>query len=374
MKWNKPETDTTHTGTSLYRRLFGFLRDIDMRNLWIALSLLLTGLTITAFTSLYLRANIEAAAHLEFDFICNEVQINIANRLAAGAQLLRSGVGLFGSSENVTGAEWGSFAAGIQSDQHLPGIQGFGFSLLIPPEQLEQHIQEIRGEGFPEYTVRPEGERDIYSSIIYLEPFSERNLRAFGYDMFSEPVRRAAMEQARDENSAVLSGKVILVQETDKDVQAGTLMYLPVYRRGMPIATIEERRAAIVGWVYSPYRMTDMINGTLQGWDAQLSDRQIYLEIYDGDLISQTPCCTTAGAAQRMVWIPRSGLRRWSPWILPDTAGRCASPSLAGWHPLPITALSGSLCWGGQASVCLCSLWRSPCSEPMSMPGGWRRC
>ena len=79
---------------------------------------------------------------------------------------------------------------------------------------------------------------------------------------------------------------MILVQETDKDVQAGTLMYLPVYRRGMPIATVEERRAAIVGWVYSPYRMTDMINGTLRGWDVKQENKQIYLEIYDGDLIS----------------------------------------------------------------------------------------
>ncbi|MBF0428785.1 MAG: CHASE domain-containing protein [Magnetococcales bacterium] len=34
--------------------------------------------------------------------------------------------------------------------------------------------------------------------IIYLEPFKDRNLRAFGYDMLSEPVRRAAMGMARD--------------------------------------------------------------------------------------------------------------------------------------------------------------------------------
>jgi len=39
------------------------------------------------------------------------------------------------------------------------------------------------------------------------------------------------MEQARDSSDAVLSGKVELMQETDTDVQAGVLMYVPVYRQ-----------------------------------------------------------------------------------------------------------------------------------------------
>jgi CHASE1-domain containing sensor protein len=56
-------------------------------------------------------------------------------------------------------------------------------------------------------------------------------------------------ERARDTDAAALSGKVVLVQETDKEVQAGTLMYVPLYRKGMPIETIEQRRAAIYGWV-----------------------------------------------------------------------------------------------------------------------------
>ena len=126
----------------------------------------------------------------------------------------------------------------------------------------------------------PEGEREVYTSIIYLEPFSGRNLRAFGYDMFSEPVRRAAMERARDTDAAALSGKVVLVQETDQEVQSGTLMYVPVYRKGLPTATVEERRAAIIGWVYSPYRMKDLLQGIL-GVNALEPTPQRFLAIFD---------------------------------------------------------------------------------------------
>ena len=70
------------------------------------------------------------------------------------------------------------------------------------------------------------------------------------------------MSRARDTGSAALSGKVTLVQETDKDVQAGFLMYLPVYRNGAPQESPEQRREALTGYVYSPFRMNDFMRGS----------------------------------------------------------------------------------------------------------------
>ena len=103
--------------------------------------------------------------------------------------------------------------------------------------------------------------------------------------MLSEPVRRAAMERARDQDVAALSGKVVLVQEIDINVQAGTLMYVPVYRAGMPHNTIAQRRNALVGWVYSPYRMNDLMQGILGNWETT-SGKQIHLEIFDSEVVS----------------------------------------------------------------------------------------
>lgn len=130
--------------------------------------------------------------------------------------------------------------------------------------------------------MRPEGRRETYTSIIYLEPFDERNQRAFGYDMFSEPVRREAMEIARDTDRTTLSGKVKLVQETEKDVQSGFLLYVPVYKKGMPVSTMQERRAALHGYVYSPFRIKDLMRGIIGG-----SLQDVDLEIFDGTVISE---------------------------------------------------------------------------------------
>ena len=148
-----------------------------------------------------------------------EIQARIQNRLAAHAQILRGGAAFLAQDNGVTREGWREFAERQKLDQNFPGIQGLGFMVLISPGELSEHIRKIRAEGFPDYRVKPEGEREVYAPVIYLEPFSGLNLRAFGYDTFSEPVRRAAMERARDNDEAALSGKVLLLQETDKDVQ-----------------------------------------------------------------------------------------------------------------------------------------------------------
>jgi len=250
------------------------------KNLWYALFLLLVSLVFTFFISYFAEKNIENTDKNELQLVCQDINSKIRSRLYAHAELLRSGSAFFSSSDSVTRQDWQEFYKQSRINDYLPGIQGFGFSLLIPKKELKHHIQTIRRSGFPEYEVKPIGDREIYTSAIYIEPFSMMNQRAFGYDMFSESVRRTAMEISRDKNIAMLTGKVTLVQETNKNIQAGTLMYVPVYKKGMPIESVNDRRAAIIGWVYSPYRMNDLMNGVLGRWDIKNRER-IHMKIFD---------------------------------------------------------------------------------------------
>ncbi len=227
------------------------------------------------------KVSTEQEVHDYFDFRVREAVDKTAQRLTVYTEVLRGAEGLFRASANVNRNTFKAYVAALRLADDFPGIQGVGFSLLIPPSEKERHIAAIRKEGFPEYVIRPEGKRDIYTSIIYLEPFAERNLRAFGYDMYSEPVRRAAMERARDTGLPEMSGKVLLVQEATQNIQAGFLLYLPVYRG--PHETPAQRRANIVGWVYAPFRMADLMHG-IYGEHALDLD----IHIYDGTDVSET--------------------------------------------------------------------------------------
>ena len=253
---------------------------------WLSFTILLIGILITITASIYTKNTLEKFSKDDFKQVCIEFKTKLITRLYSHAQLLRSGSAFFTASDSVTRADWKTFNEQSKINKNLPGIQGFGVSLIIKKEQLQQHIKNIRNQGYPNYDIFPKDDREMYTSIIYLEPFTDRNLRAFGYDMYTEPIRRKAMQEACDNDIAALSGKVVLVQETDKDLQAGTLMYVPVYRKGMPTTTKEERRAAIVGWVYSPYRMYDLMNGIVGHWDINNLNK-IRLHIYDNDDISE---------------------------------------------------------------------------------------
>lgn len=246
---------------------------------WLILAI---GLVIT-----YLLQNIAYQTnfknvHERFEFRANEIVSNIESRIESYKIVLLGAKGLFLSSQNVERNEFREYVRQLNLAQSYPGIQGVGFSLLIKPEDLAAHTQKIRNEGFPDYTIRPDGNRDIYTSIVYLEPFDWRNQRAFGYDMFSEPMRRKAMQQARDTNNIITSGKVTLVQETERNKQPGFLMYLPVYHHEKLNSTQAERRENILGWVYAPFRMHDLMNGIMGPHFGEIGN-SIAFDIYDGN-------------------------------------------------------------------------------------------
>lgn len=215
-----------------------------------------------------------------FQVAITEAKFAIQQRLLVYEQVLRGGVGLFAATDNnVTREEWRAYVDSLAIDKNLPGIRGVGFSKRIPAIERDKHIREVRVEGFPGYQIRPDGDRAEYTSITYFEPLNSRNQRALGYDMYTESVRREAMGRARDQDVPSVSGKVVLVQEADLEMKNGFLMFLPVYRTIVPPDTIEDRRNKLIGYVYAPFRMRNLMRGILSS--EQLSS--IRLEIFDGN-------------------------------------------------------------------------------------------
>ena len=243
---------------------------------------LLLGLALTFFLQSSAREAARETLHDEFKFRVSEVLGNIERRLQSYEQILESTAGLFAATNQVDRGDFLEYIRALKLEGKYPGIQGLGFTKLVHDKDKTSHISEVRASGLANYDIRPAGQRDIYTPIVYLEPSTWRNHRAIGFDMYSEAVRRAALEKARDEGKVSISGKVRLVQETDQDQQSGFLMYLPVYQRKAAHQTIEERRANLIGWVYAPFRMNDLMTGILGDRFGEVS-ATLNLEIYDGD-------------------------------------------------------------------------------------------
>jgi len=225
-------------------------------------TILIVGILLSIAAFWYSSKIFKERERLRFETVAKQITIKVQGRMDAYRETLYAGAGLFEASQSVEGDEWHRFVDALKIDTNFPGIQGLGYTHIIPPEHAKN----------------PKQKQELYTSIIYLEPTDWRNRRALGYDMFSEQVRREAMLRALYTGKAAASGKVRLVQENSVNEQAGFLMYVPVYRKGMPLKTNAERLAAIKGFVYAPFRGNDLMHGIL-------GDRynDIGLEIYDGE-------------------------------------------------------------------------------------------
>lgn len=229
------------------------------------------------------RATLEAEetrAASELAVAANDVDAAIEDRLLAYEGLLRAGAGVVNAFWPLTADQWRTFATELRLAAVYPGIQGIGFAAhIVGPEDLAHWTDALRPMGENDLAARAPDAALPRSAIVFLEPLDERNRRALGYDMMSEPTRRSAMERARDDGVPALSGKVVLVQDSRLGVRhAGFLLYLPVYTTPTAPSSLEARRSALRGFVYSPFRAEDFFASALVSAPGGAR-----VEVFDGD-------------------------------------------------------------------------------------------
>ena len=204
-----------------------------------------------------------------FALAADGVEFSVRERMRTYEMVLRGMSGLLAGSDDVSHSEWQRAIDQLQLQERYPGVQALSWVRYLNDEGLSSFLSAAHAQGREDLQIYPPGRRDSYLVVDFVYPLDWRNRRVVGFDMFSEATRRAAIEQARDSGGAVLTGPLRLKQESDKEVQAGVLLYLPVYRQSVPLSTTEERRAALLGMVSGSFRMEDLMHGIL-GSGAQL--------------------------------------------------------------------------------------------------------
>ncbi|HET9240220.1 MAG TPA: CHASE domain-containing protein [Oligoflexus sp.] len=235
------------------------------------------GLTLSLWA--LARQTAEREGRVRFDTRVKEIVDATEIRMQTYVQTLYQTRGFFLTRGIPTRSEFATYIRSVNITENYPGIQGIGFTLKIPKEQLASHIAAMQAQGAVHYSIQPPGERDEYYSIIMLEPFDWRNQRAFGYDMHTNPIRQRAMDLARETGLPQVTEIVTLVQETNADRQPGFLLYLPLYQSDVIPRTAAERYASLVGFVYAPFRAHDLFQNIFA---MPQPDLGIDFEIYDG--------------------------------------------------------------------------------------------
>ncbi|WP_288806116.1 CHASE domain-containing protein [uncultured Novosphingobium sp.] len=210
---------------------------------------------------------------VELDRNLVEISSALERRVTENIALLRAGAALFGSQRDVSEEQFRAFAEDLQGKGNLYGSLGMGWAPLVSVEHLaELEVAQQDGGDF-DWIVhpRPDVGQELVAPILYIEPQDQPNRDARAYDMFSDPVRRAAMQQAMKLGKPVASGKVHLVQDAGRTEAAGFLIYMPVVVGGGASRQVK-------GFVYSPFRAETFLNSASELYRAD----QIDVAIYDG--------------------------------------------------------------------------------------------
>ena len=195
-------------------------------------------------------------------------------RANIGTSYLRAGAALFSTIDDVTLDLFQRFAGELRLDETYRGADGIGWAENIFAYEIDDYQQRVAERTGKSRRVSPDISRSPGETVVpvtYLVPDSERARRALGYDMYSEPVRRQAMDLAAQTNRPAATGKIVLKQERTTD-EPGFLIYMPVYGED------EEEGPSLKGFIYSPFNAQDFLQSVID----ENAVGQNSVKLYDG--------------------------------------------------------------------------------------------
>lgn len=207
---------------------------------------------------------------LELDRNVTEVASGLQRRASENIAILRAGAALFATNDRVSPQQFGEIASGLYSRNDFHGSMGIGWARWMRSED-SLRLEAASVAQAPGDRVHPPSRPGTPAvPILYLEPRTLENLAALGFDMYSDAVRRQAMDTAARLGQPVASGKVALMQNRSRPGARGFVIYMPVFQgRGA--------QRAIRGFVYSPFRSEAFVASAVE----LVRDHQMTIAVYD---------------------------------------------------------------------------------------------
>lgn len=219
---------------------------------------------------------------------------------------------LYDSSESVSPVQFAEFVAPLL--ERFPTIAALGWAPRVQHGgrgEFELAAQK-RFPGFRITERSAQGklidsaDRDVYFPVYFLRPYAG-NEAAHGYDLYSNAVRREAIDRSRDSGKTVSTARIRLVQEEGVERYSVLLLH-PVFANGASA----RQSGAFLGVASAVYRIGDGVERALsrvasEGLDLWLFDRS-------GEPGKQFlyfhPSGKSEAARQKIVSVPPADVRR----------------------------------------------------------------
>jgi diguanylate cyclase (GGDEF)-like protein len=242
------------------------------RRLTIPIVALATGIVASVLLFFVVKDNVENEAQLRFERQASDAKHVIEARIKSYFDVLYGLRALFSKWDSISRAEFHQYVAALDLAHRYPGFQGLNYAEYVTHRNKAKFEARVRADrsldpkGYPNFVIKPAGDRSEYYVLNYLEPMAA-NQYAFGLDIaanstIANPGAVAeALASARDSGNLSSSGQLLNIGQSR--ALAMLAIRLPVYRPDASLETPEERRAAYLGSVGAGFRVRELVQGAL---------------------------------------------------------------------------------------------------------------
>lgn len=210
-----------------------------------------------------------------FESVTQESERALLHQMDSYQQVLLGISGFIKGSDNVTEQEWKNYYHSLNISEHVKGMKGIGYIANISPEGVPDFLAQYKNIYDDEFNIHPSVDTQEYYIVTHVEP-KDPERKALGLNIAFEKNRHDAALLARDTGKSVISGRIKLV--TGGDDRPAFLIMNPVYRDSNNLLSQEGRRDALMGWVYAPLIVADILSEQVNG-----GGKAFDLSVYDGE-------------------------------------------------------------------------------------------
>jgi len=222
-----------------------------LRRMKVAYGVLIIGLVSTGVIFYRVRENLQSRDQAHFERRVRESHVTIERGITRAVDQVYNIRALFAASRKVTWNEWNAYLKTMTVRHSQLGIRTLGYIEKVTPDTFPAFVEQHKDQtNFTGVLPAIPPERPFYYPSIYLTHFDSKADLIIGLDHAVKPERLAMIEQAIDQNRPTLTEKAFFMGRDGTHTNFGVFTYLPVYRSDMPLATVEQRRAAIQGLIY----------------------------------------------------------------------------------------------------------------------------
>ncbi len=244
---------------------------------------LIFSLSTTFFLGYLAELRFNSIREEQFEKTAEAIQQNTLLRLTAYKSVLYGMRGLFASIQ-VNGSIFHAYTLSLDLTKNFPGLGGVGFIREISAAEVPLLTERMKSEGISSFTVHPIGNSEVVAPVLYTTPDDPKN-PVLGLNILSDAVRANTLLLAKRSGDIAITSVPYWLSDTSSNNKASFIVYIPLYKNGQKIDTPATREAAILGYVFVPTRISELLGGLLTG---ENKDLRVILRDADTGSISQS--------------------------------------------------------------------------------------